>query len=75
VRKAVEVLKLSHTYVGQRCRVFADDILAGPVMADQMDVSSAQELLRVADPTVRSQIVQQALGGDWSRLRIRLEVD
>jgi hypothetical protein len=49
VRKAAEVLKLSHTYVGQRCRVFADDVLAGPVMANRLDVSSAQELLRVAD--------------------------
>jgi ParB/RepB/Spo0J family partition protein len=75
VRKAAEVLKLSHTYVGQRCRVFADDVLAGPVMANQLDVSSAQELLRVADPVVRAQIAQQAVTGSWSRLRIRQEVD
>ena len=75
VRKAAEVLKLSHTYVGQRCRVFADDVLAGPVMANELDVSSAQELLRVADPELRGRIVEQALAGDWSRLRIRQEVD
>jgi ParB/RepB/Spo0J family partition protein len=75
VRKAAEVLKLSHTYVGQRCRVFADDVLAGPVMANRLDVSSAQELLRVADPSLRAQIVEQALAGDWSKARIRQEVD
>jgi hypothetical protein len=44
-------------------------------MANQLDVSSAQELLRVADPAIRAQIVEQALAGDWSRLRIRQEVD
>ncbi len=75
VRKAAEILKLSHTYVGQRCRVFADDVLAGPVMANRLDVSSAQELLRVADPELRARIVEEALAGDWSRLRIRQEVD
>src|SRR5919202_2340371 len=75
VRKAAEVLKLSHTYVGQRCRVFADDVLAGPVLANRLDVSSAQELLRVADPDVRTRILGQALAGDWSKSRIRQEVD
>ncbi len=75
VRKAAEVLKLSHTYVGQRCRVFADDVLAGPVMSNLLDVSSAQELLRVGDPDVRARIVDQALAGNWSKSRIRQEVD
>jgi ParB family chromosome partitioning protein len=75
IRKAAEVLKLSHTYVGQRCRVFADDVLAGPVMADQLDVSSAQELLRVADPIARGRIVKQAVADEWSKRRIRQEVD
>jgi ParB/RepB/Spo0J family partition protein len=75
IRKAADVLKLSHTYVGQRCRVFADDVLAGPVLANRLDVSSAQELLRVADEKVRSEIVAQAVAGDWSKGRIRHEVD
>jgi ParB family transcriptional regulator, chromosome partitioning protein len=75
IRKAAEVLKLSHTYVGQRCRVFADDVLAGPVMADQLNVSSAQELLRVADPIARGRIVKQAVADEWSKRRIRQEVD
>jgi ParB family chromosome partitioning protein len=75
VRKAAEVLKLSHTYVSQRCRVFADDILAGPVMANRLDVSSAQEMLRMADAAERARIVEEALAGDWSKSRIRQEVD
>jgi ParB family chromosome partitioning protein len=75
VRKAAEILKLSHTYVGQRCRVFADDILAGPVMANQLDVSSAQELLRVADPVARAHLLGQAITSGWSKGRIRHEID
>jgi ParB family chromosome partitioning protein len=75
VRKAAEVLKLSHTYVAQRCRVFADEMLVGPVMDNQLDVSSAQELLRVADPVVRARMIQQAIACSWSKSRIRDEVD
>lgn len=75
VRKAAEVLKLSHTYVAQRCRVFADEMLVGPVIDNQLDVSSAQELLRVADPVARAHMIEQAIAGSWSKSRIRDEVD
>jgi hypothetical protein len=60
-----ESIKRSAMHVSKRLRVFDDELLAPPVLADQLPVSTAEELLRAPEDE-RPQLVEQAVAERWS---------
>ena len=61
-------------YVSRRLRVFEDDTLAPLVLADQLPVSTAEELLVIQDAAQRSRLARQAADEGWERPRVRAAV-
>jgi ParB family chromosome partitioning protein len=72
-RQVGEAIKRSHIYVSRRLRVFEDEVLAGPVLADELPVSTAEELLR-ADPEARPQLAERAIAENWGQADARRAV-
>jgi ParB family chromosome partitioning protein len=72
-RQVGEAIKRSHIYVSRRLRVFEDEILVGPVLADHLSVSTAEELLRV-QPDLRPALVEQAVAERWGQAQARRAV-
>lgn len=72
-RQVGEAIKRSHIYVSRRLRVFEDEILAGPVLANQLPVSTAEELLR-AEADIRPTLVEQAVAERWGQAQARRAV-
>ena len=70
VRKVAEVIKRDPMYVSRRLRVFDDPVLAAPVLAHQLPVSTAEVLLRAA-PEVRAELVVQAVAEGWGQADAR----
>jgi hypothetical protein len=56
-------------YGSRRLRVFEDDTLAPLVLANKLPVSTAEELLVVADADRRGELAQQAVAEGWSAPR------
>lgn len=73
-RQIGEAIKRSHVYVSKRLRVFEDDYLAAPVLAGQLPVSTAEELLRAPDEA-REQLAKRAVSEGWSQTRARRAVE
>jgi ParB family transcriptional regulator, chromosome partitioning protein len=61
-------------YISRRLRVFEDDALAPLVLANKLPVSTAEELLVVADVERRSSLAQQAVDERWERPQVRAAV-
>jgi hypothetical protein len=72
-RQVGEAIKRSHIYVSRRLRVFEDEILAGPVLANELPVSTAEELLR-AEPEARADLVTRAIAERWGQAAARRAV-
>ena len=72
-RQVGDAIKRSHIYISRRLRVFEDDVLAGPVLADKLSVSTAEELLR-ALPEARPGLVDQAVAEGWGQAQARRAV-
>ena len=72
-RQVGEAIKRSHIYVSRRLRVFEDELLARPVLANELPVSTAEELLR-ALPEVRSHLVDRAIADHWGQAEARRAV-
>src|SRR5438105_3726318 len=65
VRRVAEAIHRNPMYVSRRLRVFDDPVLAGPVLANALPVSTAEELLR-AMPEDRATLVDRAVTERWS---------
>lgn len=72
-RQVGEAIKRSHVYVSKRLRVFEDQYLAAPVLADQLPVSTAEELLR-APESDRQLLVERAVAEAWGQAQARRAV-
>jgi ParB/RepB/Spo0J family partition protein len=68
-RQVGEAIKRGPMYVSRRLRVFEDETLAPLVLTDQLAVSTAEELLVVADIDKRAELAQQAVDERWERPR------
>jgi ParB family transcriptional regulator, chromosome partitioning protein len=64
-RQVGEAIKRSHVYVSRRLRVFEDEVLGDPVLAGQIAVSTAEELLR-AEPEARPELAARAIAENWA---------
>jgi ParB family chromosome partitioning protein len=73
VRRVAEVIHRDPLYVSRRLRVFDDPILAGPVLANRMPVSTAEIFLR-APREQRAQLVDRALAEGWTQGQARRAV-
>jgi ParB family chromosome partitioning protein len=75
-RQVGEAIKRSHAYVSRRLRVFEDEALAPLVLKDEspLPVSTAEELLGVADVDLRRSLAQQAADEGWERPQVRAAV-
>jgi len=73
VRKVAEAIKRNPMYVSRRLRVFEDPVLAGPVLANALPVSTAEEILR-AEPSLRRELVQLATDQQWGQTQARRAV-
>jgi ParB family chromosome partitioning protein len=65
-RQVGEAIKRSPMYVSRRLRVFDDPVLAPLVLSDQLQVSTAEELLR-ADPGQRQELAERAAREQWTQ--------
>jgi ParB-like chromosome segregation protein Spo0J len=72
-RQVGQAIKRSHIYISRRLRVFDDEVLAGPVLAEALAVSTAEELLR-AVPDARPALVQRAIAEKWGQADARRAV-
>lgn len=72
-RQVAEAIKRSAMHVSKRLRVFDDQALATPVLANQLTVSAAEELLRIPDGE-RAQLVDQAVAERWGKAEARQAV-
>jgi ParB family chromosome partitioning protein len=70
-RQVGEAIKRGPMYVSRRLRVFEDDTLAPLVLANELAVSTAEELLVVADVQRRKELAQQAVDERWERPQVR----
>jgi ParB-like chromosome segregation protein Spo0J len=70
-RQGGDAVKRSAMYVSRRLRVFDDPVLAPLVLADQLPVSTAEELLRESDPDTRHELAEQAVNERWERPQVR----
>jgi ParB family chromosome partitioning protein len=66
-RQVGEAIKRSPMYVSRRLRVFDDLVLAPLVLRNEVAVSTAEELLREADPTSRSELATQTARERWTQ--------
>jgi ParB family chromosome partitioning protein len=73
-RQVGEAIKRSAMYVSRRLRVFDDAVLAPLVLANQLPVSTAEELLREPDDNARRQLAEQAVTEQWTFPMARREV-
>ena len=75
-RQVGEAIKRSHAYVSRRLRVFEDEALAPLVLKDEspLPVSTAEELLGVADVNLRRALAQRAADERWERPQVRAAV-
>ena len=75
-RQVGEAIKRSHAYVSRRLRVFEDEALAPLVLKDEspLPVSTAEELLGVADVNLRRALAQRAADEGWERPQVRAAV-
>jgi ParB family transcriptional regulator, chromosome partitioning protein len=69
-RQVAAAIKRSQAYVSKRLRVFEDVILAPAVMANQLTVSAAEELLRVNERH-RYELLYTAIDKQWDRAQVR----
>jgi ParB/RepB/Spo0J family partition protein len=60
----------SQAYVSKRLRVFEDPLLGPAVLANQLSVSAAEELLTVED-ALRYELLSQAIELHWDRQQVR----
>lgn len=73
-RQVSEAVKRSAMYVSRRLRVFDDPVLAPLVLAEQLPVSTAEELLREPDADARRDLAHQAVTERWTQPVARREV-
>jgi ParB family chromosome partitioning protein len=73
-RQIGQAISRGPMYVSRRLRVFEDDTLAPLVLADKLAVSTAEELLVVADVHRRAELAQQAVEERWERPQVRAAV-
>jgi ParB family chromosome partitioning protein len=60
----------SQAYVSKRVRVFEDPLLAPAVLADQLSISAAEELLTL-DERTRYRLLSRAVEHHWDRQQVR----
>lgn len=70
-RQVGKAISRGPMYVSRRLRVFEDDTLAPLVLANKLPVSTAEELLVVADTGRRNELAQQAVKERWERPQVR----
>jgi ParB-like chromosome segregation protein Spo0J len=73
-RQVGEAIKRGPMYVSRRLRVFDDETLAPLVLANKLPVSTAEELLVVADEAQRAELARQAVAEGWTQPVARREV-
>jgi ParB family chromosome partitioning protein len=69
-RQVAAAIKRSQAYVSKRLRVFEDPLLAPAVLANELSVSAAEELLTLSDSS-RYELLSQAVDQHWDRQRVR----
>jgi len=69
-RQVAAAIKRSQAYVSKRLRVFEDPLLAPAVLANQLSVSAAEELL-ATNENVRYELLSKAIEQGWDRLQVR----
>jgi ParB family chromosome partitioning protein len=74
-RQVGEAIKRSHIYVSRRLRVFDDPVLAPLVLQKALPVSTAEELLRVADTDERIVLARRAAEEGWERVQVRAALE
>jgi ParB family chromosome partitioning protein len=72
-RQVAAAILRSQAYVSKRLRVFDDPILAPAVLAEQLSVSAAEELLSV-DERHRYDLLARAVANRWGRAEVRRAV-
>jgi ParB family transcriptional regulator, chromosome partitioning protein len=72
-RQVGEAIGRSHMYVSKRLRVFDDAVLADPVLAGELAVSTAEELLRAPEPE-RASLAARAVAEGWGQPEARAAV-
>jgi hypothetical protein len=70
-RQVGEAIKRSAMYVSRRLRVFDDPVLTPLVLANDLAVSTAEELLREPDVAARRELADQAVTERWERPQVR----
>jgi ParB family chromosome partitioning protein len=70
-RQVGEAIKRSPIYVSRRLRVFDDPMLSPLVLANELTVSTAEELLREPDADARRELAHQAVSERWARPQVR----
>ena len=65
-----DAIKRSKMHVSRRLRVFDDPVLAPLVLNNELSVSTAEELLRVA-PEQREELAELAASEHWERPQVR----
>jgi ParB family chromosome partitioning protein len=69
-RQVAAAIQRSQAFVSKRLRVFEDPMLAPAVLANQLSVSAAEELL-TAPERHRYDILARAIQGGWDRGQVR----
>jgi ParB family chromosome partitioning protein len=69
-RQVAAAIKRSQAYVSKRLRVFDDPLLAPAVLANQLSVSAAEELLTLKEAR-RYELLSQAIEQHWDRQQVR----
>ena len=69
-RQVAAAINRSQAYVSKRLRVFEDPLLAPAVLANQLSVSAAEELLTLSDNS-RYELLSQAVEQHWDRQQVR----
>jgi ParB family transcriptional regulator, chromosome partitioning protein len=69
-RQVAAAIKRSQAYVSKRLRVFEDPLLAPAVLANQLSVSAAEELLATSE-AIRYELLSQAIEQGWDRQQVR----
>ncbi|MDQ6673757.1 MAG: ParB/RepB/Spo0J family partition protein [Chloroflexota bacterium] len=69
-RQVAAAIKRSQAYVSKRLRVFEDPLLAPAILANQLSVSAAEELLAIGEDR-RYELLSQAIEQGWDRQRVR----
>jgi ParB family transcriptional regulator, chromosome partitioning protein len=69
-RQVAAAIKRSQAYVSKRLRVFEDPLLAPAVLANQLSVSAAEELLTTGE-AIRYELLGKAVELGWDRKQVR----